>query len=134
MYASLLGACPESLLVDNDVLGAAMRMTRGIEVNDNTLSFDTIRQVCLGGEGHYLGTDQTISVMQTEYLYPDCSDRDSPIAWEGNGKPDLMAKAVVMRDQILSSHFPGHISEETDRALRDDFPIALERQAMGHAV
>ena len=46
MYASLLGTCPESLLLDNDVLGAALRITRGIEVNPDTLSFDEIKQVC----------------------------------------------------------------------------------------
>ena len=54
MYASLLGACPESLLLDNDILGAAGRATRGIEVNSDTLSFAEIEQVCTRGEGHYL--------------------------------------------------------------------------------
>jgi trimethylamine--corrinoid protein Co-methyltransferase len=33
MYASLLSACPESLLMDNDVLGACMRMVKGVTVN-----------------------------------------------------------------------------------------------------
>ena len=42
MYASLLGACPESLLLDNDLLGAALRMTPGLELNDKPLSFDTL--------------------------------------------------------------------------------------------
>ena len=68
MYASLLGTCPESLLLDNDVLGAVMRVIRGIEVNEETLSFDTIKDVCMGGEGHYLGSEQTLKVMQSEYI------------------------------------------------------------------
>ena len=42
MYASLLGACPESFLLDNDVLGATLRMVRGIEVDDRSLGFDAI--------------------------------------------------------------------------------------------
>jgi len=131
MYASLLGACPESLLLDNDVLGAAMRMTRSIEVNEETLSFDTIKQVCMGGEGHYLGSAQTLKVMQSEYIYPDFSDRDSPLAWADNGKPVLLDKAIAKKKQILDGHFPSHISDEVDQQIRAEFPVFLSRQAIG---
>ncbi|MBT6209715.1 MAG: methyltransferase, partial [Woeseia sp.] len=131
MYASLLGACPESLLLDNDVLGAAMRITRGIEVNSKTLSFDTLKEVCTGGAGHYLGSDQTLEVMQSEYIYPDISDRDSPNVWEKNGKPVLLERAIEKRDEILATHFPKHISDETDRQVRDLFPISLPAESAG---
>ena len=131
MYASLLGACPESLLLDNDVLGATLRLTRGIEVNEKTLSFENVRDICMSGEGHYLGSDQTIEVMQSEYLYPDFSDRDSPTVWEDNGKPVLLDKAVARKNEILANHFPKHISDEVDRKLREGFPIALSPEAMG---
>ena len=40
-----------------------------MNTNDKTLSFDVIRDVCLGNKGHYLGSGQTLEVMQTEYLY-----------------------------------------------------------------
>ena len=129
MYASLLGACPESLLLDNDILGAAMRITRGIEVNSKTLSFDTLKAVCTGGAGHYLGSDQTLEVMQSEYIYPDFSDRDSPNVWEQNGKPVLLERAIEKRDEILATHFPKHISDETDRQVRDLFPISLPAES-----
>jgi trimethylamine--corrinoid protein Co-methyltransferase len=131
MYASLLGACPESMLLDNDVLGAAMRMTRSIEVNEDTLSFETIRTVCLGGEDHYLGSAQTLGVMQSEYLYPEFSDRNSPMVWEENGKPVLLDKAIARKKEILGKYFPSHVSDEVDRRIRAEFPIHLSRQAIG---
>jgi len=131
MYASLLGACPESMLLDNDVLGAAMRMTRGIEVNEETLSFETIREVCMGGTGHYLGSAQTLKVMQSEYLYPELSDRDSPMLWEENGKPVLLDKAIASKKEILGAYFPSHVSDEVDRRIRAEFPIHLSREAIG---
>ncbi|MEE8339291.1 MAG: trimethylamine methyltransferase family protein [Xanthomonadales bacterium] len=133
MYASLLGVCPESLLLDNDVLGALMRITRGIEVNEETLSFNTIREVCLGGEGHYLGSAQTLKVMQSEYIYPDFSDRSSPNVWEENNRPVILCRAVERKNEILSGHFPSHISDETDAKIRAKFPIFLSREAMGRA-
>ena len=41
MHASLLGACLESYIIDNDMLGAINRTVRGIDVTDETLSIDT---------------------------------------------------------------------------------------------
>jgi trimethylamine--corrinoid protein Co-methyltransferase len=131
MYASLLGACPESLLLDNDVLGAVLRITRGIEVNEKTLSFENVRDICMGGEGHYLGSDQTLEVMQSEYIYPDFSDRTSPNVWAEAGKPVLLERAIEKRDEILGNYFPKHISDETDQKVRGQFPIALTPQATG---
>ena len=64
MHASLLGFCLESLIIDNDMLGSINRNVRGIEVNDDTLSVEVIRDVCLNGPGHYLGHVQTLSLMQ----------------------------------------------------------------------
>ncbi len=131
MYASLLGVCPESMLIDNDVLGAAMRITRGIEVTEQTLSFDVLRDVCLGNKGHYLGTGQTLDVMQTEYIYPEFGDRLSPNEWAEQNKPVLLDKAIRRKKEILDSHFPGHVSDEIDRKIRERFDIFLPREAFG---
>jgi trimethylamine--corrinoid protein Co-methyltransferase len=131
MYASLLSTCPESLLLDNDVLGGVMRITRGIEVNEETLSFDTIHDVCLNGPGHYLGSDQTLKVMQTEYIYPEFGDRSTPLQWEDAGKPLMLNKAVERRDEILKTHVPMHISDETDDLIRSQFPIHLSKEQLG---
>ena len=133
MYASLLGTCPESLLLDNDVLGAALRMTRGIEVNQDTLSFDEIKRVCTGGEGHYLSSEKTLQVMQSEYIYPDFGDRLSPTVWEEAGKPVMLSLAIERKREILSGHHPRHLSDEVDAQVRDKFPIHLPRQAMGRS-
>ena len=131
MYASLLGTCPESLLLDNDVLGAIGRVTRGIEVNPKTLSFEEIEQICTSGEGHYLGSGSTLEVMQSEYIYPDFGDRDSPTVWEEQGKPVMLHRAVEKKREILAHHAPRHVSDEIDARIRSGFPIVLSRADMG---
>ena len=131
MYASLLGTCPESLLLDNDVLGAVGRVTRGIEVNSETLSFAEIEQICASGEGHYLGAGSTLRVMQSEYIYPDFSDRSSPTDWEEQGKPALLDQAAAKTREMLARPAPRHVSGEIDARLRSGFPIFLSPQAMG---
>jgi len=131
MYASLLGVCPESMLIDNDVLGAALRITRGIEVNEQTLGFDVIKDVCLGNKGHYLGAGQTLEVMQTEYIYPELGDRLSPNEWAEQGKPVLLDKAIARKQEILGSYFPDHVSNEVDQQIRAQFDIFLPREVFG---
>jgi trimethylamine--corrinoid protein Co-methyltransferase len=131
MYASLLSTCPESLLIDNDLLGSALRITRGIEVNEDTLSFEVLKDVCLGKKGHYLGAEQTLAVMQTEYIYPEFGDRLSPNQWDEQGKPVLLDKAIAKKNEILSNYHPTHISDEIDRQVREQFPIFLSRKAFG---
>ena len=77
MMASLMAANFESYVIDNDILGAVQRTVRGIEVNDDTLSYGTIEEVVYG-EGHFLGSAQTIERMETDYFYPIIGDRQSP--------------------------------------------------------
>ena len=133
MYASLLSCSKESLLMDNDVLGAVMRVVRGVEVNDETLSIDTIKDVCCNGPGHYLGADKTLEVMQSEYIYPKFSDRNSPNEWNENGRPKILDKAIRRKNEILASHFPDHVSDKVDQAIREKFNIVLSREAVGRS-
>ena len=125
MHASLLGFCLESLVLGDDLLGQAMRCVRGIEVTEDSVSIDVIRETCLSGPGHYLGSDQTLSLMQTEYIYPALGDRTSPKEWDELGKPDLIQKAIERKEAILSKPSAAQFSPEMDLAIREAFNIHL---------
>ncbi|MSQ91781.1 MAG: methyltransferase [Gammaproteobacteria bacterium] len=130
MHASLLGFSLESLVIDNDIIGAAQRTIKGIEVSEERLSFDVIKDVCLNGPGHFLGSDQTLQLMQTEYLYPAVGDRRNPNDWTEQGSLDVVARAMKKVQEILTSHFPAHIAETVDAEIRRRFPVRLERADM----
>jgi trimethylamine--corrinoid protein Co-methyltransferase len=130
MMASLLGFSLESLVIDNDIIGAALRTVRGIEVNDATLSVETIREACLNGPGHYLGSDQTLRLMQRDYLYPVVGDRSSPKEWAENGSTDILDKAARRVRDILANHHPAHVPQDVDEAIRARLPIRLPQEAL----
>ncbi len=130
MHASLLGFCLESLIIDNDMLGQSLRCVRGIEVTEETVSTAAMRQVCLEGPGHYLGHEQTLGLMQSEYVYPATADRTSPKEWVEREKPDLVQTAGREKRRILTSVFPDHIGREADEAIRALVDIKLPREAM----
>jgi len=130
MQASLLGCCPESYVIDNDMLGAINRTVRGIEVNDETLAIDPIREVCLEGPGHYLGHEQTLSRMQTDYLYPSVGDRENINNWLEQGATDVVQRARKIVQETLESHFPNNWDEKVDEKIREQFPVRLPKNLM----
>ncbi len=130
MHASLLGFCLESMIIDDDMIGQALRCVRGIEVTEDSVSLEVIRQVCTQGPGHYLGHESTLNLMQREYVYPVLGDRTSPKEWVEKGKPNLVKRAIEARKQVLANVFPDHVSTELDRKLREAYPIVLPREAM----
>ncbi len=125
MHASLLGFCHESLILGDDIIGQALRCVRGIEVDDETLAVDQIRTVCLGGDGHYLGTDQTLSRIQTDHVYPALGDRTSPKEWDERGKTDLIKRATALKEEFLAAPSPARFDPVLDREIRARFPIRL---------
>jgi trimethylamine--corrinoid protein Co-methyltransferase len=112
------------------MLGAILRTVRGIEVSEDSLSVDVIRNVCTAGPGHFLGHEQTLQLMQTEYLYPEVADRSSPKEWAERGSQDVLDRARARTRAILAEHYPTYIEPAVDREIRARFPIRLPREAM----
>jgi trimethylamine--corrinoid protein Co-methyltransferase len=130
MHASLLGFCLESLLIDNDMLGSINRYVRGIEVTEDSLSIDVITDTCINGPGHYLGSEQTLSLMQKDYVYPAIGNRMSPKEWAEAGKPDIVERAAARKREILSGYYPDYIPRAIDDLIRARHDIKLPRQVM----
>jgi len=91
MLGSLMSCSLEAMVIDNDMLGAINRTVRGIEVNEETLSVDVIKEV-VHGAGHFLGSQQTLELMQREYIYPILGDRESPDNWMDAGGKDQCSR------------------------------------------
>jgi len=125
MLASILAFSLEAMVIDNDMLGAINRTIRGIEVNADTLSTAVIREV-IGGAGHFLGSDQTLALMQSEYIYPRVGDRVSPDDWVDAGSTSSADRAHDYVVRTLADHHPTHISPKVDEAVRRRFDIHLD--------
>ena len=130
MVASLLGFSLEQLVIDNDIIGATQRTVRGIDVSEDSLSVEAIRETCLGGPNHFLGSSQTLARMQKEYLYPVLGDRSSPKEWEERGRPTLLDRASRKVADILTAHFPAHVPRHIDEQIRARYPVRLAQHDM----
>ena len=113
IVGSLIGQSFEGMLIDNDMIGNIQRILRGIEVSEKTLSYEVIEEAVFGA-GHFLGHPQTLELMQSEYLYPQVADRETPGTWK----------------EMLSSHYPQYIDPAADARIRERFPIRLDAADM----
>ena len=125
MLASLLGCSHESMVIDNEMLSGLHRIAKGIEVTDESLSVSVIADA-VDGPGHFLGHNQTMELMHTEFVYPEFSDRSAPTDWEEAGAKDIWNRATERVREVLSSHRPLYIDRNTDAVIREKFPIYLQ--------
>ena len=112
MTASLLGASFEAFVLDDEMHSAIYRALRGVEVSDEALGLEAIREAVLG-EGHFLGSAHTHAAMERDRFYPSLADRDAPVEWAERER----ARA------ILATHRPDHLGHGRDAAIRAAFPV-----------
>ena len=125
MTASLLGVSFEAFVLDDEMHSLIYRTMRGVEVNEETLGFDAIC-AAVQGDGHFLGSAQTIASMERDYFYPKIADRDAPVIWDENGRPDVWSRARTKVRQVLSDHHPTYLSPDIEARIRGEFNILLE--------
>ena len=124
-----MGQSMEGIVIDNDMMCACLRVLRGIEVTDESLSLKEIESAVFG-DGHFLNQPQTLEIMRTEYLYPEVADRSPLGDWEESGSPTVYDRAHDRVKEILSRHYPEYIDPAVDSAIRDRFPIQIPLEAM----
>lgn len=129
MMGSLMGCSFESMVIDNEAIGAIARTVRGIEVTDDTLSVDTIHE-CSLDPGHYLGNPQTLAFMETEYVYPTLMDRTAAGQWENEGSMDVLQQSQMRVEEMMKDHFPNYLGKHADGQIRSRFPIKLADKDM----
>jgi trimethylamine--corrinoid protein Co-methyltransferase len=124
MMASLLGVSFEAFLLDNEMLSHVYRMIRGVEVTEETLAFEAMKNV-ITGAGHFIGETQTLEAMERDYFYPRLGDRLEPTTWAETGAEDAAQRANREVRKILAQHQPNHIDASVDAKIRDKFKILL---------
>ena len=124
MMASLLGASFEAFIIDDEMLSHVHRMIRGIEVNDETLGFETILET-VTGEGHFLGSQQTMNAMQRDYFHTSLASREDPRSWASDGKQDIWQAANQKARDVLASHQPTYVDSQADAKIRQALNILI---------
>ena len=109
----------------NDAIGFSRRITRGIEVNEDTLAVDVIHDV--GPDGHYLYQQHTMRHFKTEFWYPKLCDRHNFEEWEAEGKKPMRDRVVERTREIVNTHEPAPVKPETEKVIKEVLSAAEDR-------
>lgn len=110
----------ESLIIDDEIIGALYRALEGIDVNETTLALDVIDRV--GPGGHYLGQRHTMQFLEQEQFIPWLSDRQTREKWDEAGAKGVVERAHERVEQILAEHqvdsLDAGVEAELERIVR----------------
>jgi trimethylamine--corrinoid protein Co-methyltransferase len=110
----------EQFVIDNELLGMAMRAVQGIIVDEDTLAVDVIDRV--GPGGHFLLDEHTLRYMHTEHYYIDpVFDRKWRHLWEQSGATSAWDRAKEVTRKILLEHSPEPLDPVSDHWIRERF-------------
>ena len=122
--SGLTGSIMQTVMMD-EAIGYARRITRGIEVTEETLAVDVIHDV--GPDGHYLREPHTRRHFRTEFWYPTLSDRRNFEEWEMMGGTTMGERTVTRAQEIVASHEPAAVSPETESVIEEVLAAAEAR-------
>ncbi len=121
MLANMSVASLEQAVIDDEIVGMALRALRGIEVSGDSLAVEAIDRV--GPGGHYLMDPHTLRYMRSELFQPALADRQNRAMWEADGKADLRRRATARAENLLRAHQPPGVPPDLDREIRGTFHI-----------
>jgi trimethylamine--corrinoid protein Co-methyltransferase len=99
----------EQAVIDNEIIGAAQRVKRGIEVSEETLAVELIQE--MKSQANYLSSDFTLKHFRKELASFNLVNRHRRSAWEKRGSKSLEEAAGEQVEKILQKPQP----EPTDR-------------------
>jgi trimethylamine--corrinoid protein Co-methyltransferase len=112
---SELTLSPAQAVIDNEMIGYAMRFARGVKVDEPSLALDVTRSV--GPAGSFLETDHTLDHFREELWMPELLFRQKRAAWNEIGKKRLDERAEEMADRLIKQDVSNGLTAEQEREL-----------------
>jgi trimethylamine--corrinoid protein Co-methyltransferase len=122
-----LTASFEKMVLDAEMLQMMAEFLRPIEVNQDTLGLDAIREV--GPGGHFFGAAHTLARYETAFYAPILSDWRNFESWQEAGSIDATRRAHGIYKQILADYQAPPSDPGTLEAL--DAFVARRKEAGG---
>jgi len=112
-----LTASYAKFVLDCDQVAMLARFAGGLDLTDEALALDAVREV--GPGGHYLGCDHTQRHFETAFYMPEIADNASFEQWLAEGGRDAETRALAAAREKLAAYEPPPLDPGTDEALRE---------------
>jgi trimethylamine--corrinoid protein Co-methyltransferase len=113
------------LVLDDELCGLALRLARGIEVSEETLAVELIKEV--GWQGQYLDQLHTVQHYRREHYLPRLLRRESREVWESKGSKTALDLARERVREILARHERRQIEPAIEKEMLDYLAMVRQR-------
>ena len=107
----------EKFIIDIEMMQIMVETLKGIEVSEQTLALDTIREV--GAGGHFFGTDHTYARYETAFHTPFVSDWSNFETWEERGSLTATERANKIYKEVLENYQQPALDPAINEELED---------------
>ena len=107
----------EKLIMDDEIIGMIRRIGRGVDVNDDTLAYDVIKEV--GPQGAFIGHEHTFMNFREEFYQPSLSDRNNPHQWGESGSLTAEQRANKRWKKLLDEYEEPTLPADVEKDLRN---------------
>ncbi len=106
----------EKLVLDHEALAYHCRFMEGLDMSDNGLALDALREVAPGG--HHLGTAHTMANYRTAFVRSDMFDYNSYEQWLEEGEVTAEQQANKKWKQMLKDYEAPALDPAIDEAIQ----------------
>ena len=125
MLESMLTVAPEQFVIDDEIIGMACKVLKGIVVDADHLALDAIDAV--GPGGNFMMSAHTMQHMRSEYFQGNgVTDRRIRSQWDQGGSLDARERARGIARKILAAPATPYLSADIDRTIREKYNIRLQ--------
>jgi trimethylamine--corrinoid protein Co-methyltransferase len=124
MLESSMTVSFEHFVMNDEIIGRALRVLKGIEVDPEHLAQEVIREV--GPGGNFMTSPHTIAHLRTEFFPGNgVTDANPRPKWEAGGSMDSRDRGREIAKRLIARAKTSHLPEEADRAIRNKYQIFL---------
>ena len=104
--------CLQAILAADELLTFVKRYARGIDITDESLAFDMVKEVGIGGD--FLQRRETAKKFRKEYYLPEFLNRRRNVAWIAQGRPNIPDQLTKKAKEIIEGDVPVFINEDLE--------------------
>lgn len=103
----------QAIVAANELLRFVKRYAADIEITEESLLFEAIKEVGIGG--NYLERRETAKKFRKEYYFPELFNRQRHGSWSAAGRPTMTEKFTQKARDIIESDCPVFIDKDLEK-------------------
>lgn len=106
----------EKLILDEEIIGYAKHIAKGVAVNEDTLAFDVIKEI--GPQGEFLSSPHTFEHFRDTLYRPFIGNRQNVELWKAEGCQTIEERANAKWKQLLEEYVEPALPADAERDMK----------------